>query len=172
LKTGVAGAHPYWLLTAVAVCAVGMTVAARAARRGEELVAVLVTAVTGLLVSPISWSHHWVWAGPLLAALVALAWRHRSVLFWLLATALTGVFAAYPMRVEDHARRPMGIMPFRGDRELAWNGSQTLVGNLYVWIGLLVIVATLAYTFLTPSQAPRVQATVPHQRRTPWHPHG
>jgi hypothetical protein len=116
-----------------------------------------------------------VWAAPLLAALVALAWRHRSLLYWLLATALTGLFVAYPMRVEDHTRRPMGIIwsvPFRGDRELAWNGSQILVGNLYVWIGLLVIFATLAYTFLTPSQAPRVQATVPHQRRRRWHPHG
>ncbi|GAA0943775.1 glycosyltransferase 87 family protein [Actinocorallia libanotica] len=48
----------------------GLAVAAAWARRGDWLAAAAVTGVTGLLVSPISWSHHWVWALPALAVLV------------------------------------------------------------------------------------------------------
>lgn len=38
---------------------------------------VQVTALVSLLVSPISWSHHWVWCVPLLIGLAALA-RHKT----------------------------------------------------------------------------------------------
>ncbi|MFC1419330.1 glycosyltransferase 87 family protein [Streptacidiphilus cavernicola] len=39
---------------------------------------VLCVAVTGLLVSPISWTHHWVWCVPLLLLLAAEAARERT----------------------------------------------------------------------------------------------
>jgi hypothetical protein len=47
----------------------GLAVAATLARRGDWLAAGAVTGVTGLLVSPISWTHHWVWALPALVVL-------------------------------------------------------------------------------------------------------
>jgi alpha-1,2-mannosyltransferase len=54
-----------WLL-AVAVSAVLTWFALRAAVRvGDELAAVVVVQLFGLLVSPISWSHHWLWIIPL-----------------------------------------------------------------------------------------------------------
>lgn len=42
--------------------------------------------LTALLISPVSWVPHWVWAVPLLIMLGALAWRHRSA--WWLAVAV------------------------------------------------------------------------------------
>ena len=49
-----------------AVAVAGLAVATRAARSSSPLLGVLVCAVTGLLVSPITWAHHLVWAVPVL----------------------------------------------------------------------------------------------------------
>ncbi|SEQ29426.1 mannosyltransferase [Lentzea albida] len=59
-----------WLL-AVAVSAALTWCALRAAvRAGDGLAAVVVVQLFGLLVSPISWSHHWLWVIPLVLWLV------------------------------------------------------------------------------------------------------
>ncbi|WP_439656658.1 glycosyltransferase 87 family protein [Lentzea sp. HUAS TT2] len=59
-----------WLL-AVAVSAALTWFALRAAvRAGDTLSAVITVQVFGLLVSPISWSHHWLWVIPLVLWLV------------------------------------------------------------------------------------------------------
>jgi alpha-1,2-mannosyltransferase len=56
----------WWLASAVLVGAVGMLLAIRAGRRGDEVQGFSLCALTGLLVSPVSWSHHWVLAVPAL----------------------------------------------------------------------------------------------------------
>ncbi|MGH3158344.1 MAG: glycosyltransferase 87 family protein, partial [Streptosporangiaceae bacterium] len=60
-----------WLGVAVVVAVAGLVLAAHAQRRGDEALGFSLCALTGLLVSPISWTHHWVIAVPalLLAAL-------------------------------------------------------------------------------------------------------
>jgi alpha-1,2-mannosyltransferase len=55
-----AGAGP-WIVAAVIALALGMTAAYLLDRGGYPVPALLVTALTGLLVSPVSWDHHWVW---------------------------------------------------------------------------------------------------------------
>ncbi|WP_405985760.1 glycosyltransferase 87 family protein [Streptomyces sp. NBC_00872] len=81
-----------WTAAAVVTAAGGLWMARTAVvRAGSERWGVLVTALTALLVSPISWSHHWVWCVPLLAVLIAerrfrtaaavgVVWTARS--FW------------------------------------------------------------------------------------------
>ncbi len=59
-----------WVLLSAVVAGVSMLLAARAARRGDELWGVLLTALAGLLISPVSWTHHWTIAVPALLALV------------------------------------------------------------------------------------------------------
>ena len=69
---------PLWLPLAAAVAVTGLALAAAAGRRGDEAAGFSLCAVTGLLVSPISWTHHWVIAIPaLLVAGTAVrgAWR-------------------------------------------------------------------------------------------------
>jgi alpha-1,2-mannosyltransferase len=59
-----------WLL-AVAVSAALTWFALRAAvRAGDQLAAVITVQLFGLLVSPISWSHHWLWIIPLVLWMV------------------------------------------------------------------------------------------------------
>ena len=52
-------------------------------------------AITGLLVSPVPWAHHGVWAVPLLVWLAAAAWRRRSVACGLAVAAGGAVFSGF-----------------------------------------------------------------------------
>ncbi|XVS67383.1 glycosyltransferase 87 family protein [Actinosynnema sp. CA-299493] len=90
---GVLNAQWFWLVLAVPIGAVGLGVAAWASRRGQEAVGVFTCALTGLLVSPVSWPFHWVWAAPGLAVWVWWAWRRNAAhvagaaLTWLVLAA-------------------------------------------------------------------------------------
>ncbi|MFD7161523.1 glycosyltransferase 87 family protein [Kribbella sp. NPDC059898] len=114
-------AVPLWLLTATVVGVAGLLIARRLHDRGLEFDAVVVTALTGLLVSPISWTGHWVWIVPA----TALAWsRCSAVLSWRTAWAvvLTAVFVT-------------GLpwwLPFAHDQEFHYNAVQTVVANAYL----------------------------------------
>ena len=88
-----AGAAP-WLVAAVLVVIAGLVAAAWLYRARQPVPAMLACALTGLLVSPLSWDHHWVWVAPgiaLLAHLGAAASRRLVRAAWWAAAA--GLFA-------------------------------------------------------------------------------
>ena len=88
-------AHVLWLLLALVALVAGMALAARLHAGGEPLLGIGVAAVTGLLVSPISWNHHWVWALPLGVGLWQRALgtiRGRAPSDWWLAAGWTATF--------------------------------------------------------------------------------
>ena len=74
-----------WLVLSVGVLAL----AAPAIRRAPPPLALMATAGVALLVSPTSWSHHWVWVAPFLLVAAASAWRARSFT-WLGVTLAVG----------------------------------------------------------------------------------
>jgi len=55
------GSGPAWLLLSLVTLAAGAFIAWRCASAGQRAAATVAIALTGLLVSPISWSHHWIW---------------------------------------------------------------------------------------------------------------
>lgn len=67
--TRVWGIHPMEKLllniVSMAIAIWGLVIAKQYYERKEELFSILIVAVTGLLISPFSWSHHWVWFVPL-----------------------------------------------------------------------------------------------------------
>ncbi|WP_328992832.1 glycosyltransferase 87 family protein [Kribbella sp. NBC_01245] len=82
--------HPSLWLALVAITLAPTVIAARRARAaGDDVTAVLVIAAFGLLASPVSWSHHWVWVAPALIALV-----HKRK--WYVAAGILAVFAVGP----------------------------------------------------------------------------
>ena len=89
------GASPrlWWLVAVLAAGVAGLAVAVWADRRGYRLAGFLCCAVTGLLVSPFSWTHHWVWAVPLLVWLAGTAWRRRSAAWWAATVAVATVYS-------------------------------------------------------------------------------
>ncbi|NUT34662.1 MAG: DUF2029 domain-containing protein [Hamadaea sp.] len=66
-----------WLPLAVVVGVAGLWTAVAVSRAHGLLAGGLVTAVTGLLVSPLTWHEHWVWIVPVAVGLAVLAWPHR-----------------------------------------------------------------------------------------------
>jgi alpha-1,2-mannosyltransferase len=64
LMGSVAGSEHAWLVVAVATVVTGLLGAALLDRNGHLVPGILTCALTGLLVSPISWDHHWVWIAP------------------------------------------------------------------------------------------------------------
>ncbi|MEK0154844.1 glycosyltransferase 87 family protein [Arthrobacter oryzae] len=86
-----AGVTVPWLLLSLVVTGAGALVIKAASDQGARVVAISATALTMLLISPVSWSHHWVWMA---AVLPAFAWtlretphRHR-VTRWLMGGVL------------------------------------------------------------------------------------
>lgn len=67
-----------WLPLAIAVALTGLTLAARAQRTGNEAAGFALCALTGLLISPISWTHHWVIAVPALLLAALTIYRARA----------------------------------------------------------------------------------------------
>jgi len=87
-----------WLPVAAAVGVAGIALAARAGRAGQAAQAFALCAVTSLLVSPISWSHHWVLAVPALLIAVVAARRSAAGLAAVAVVAVAG-WAAIIWRV-------------------------------------------------------------------------
>jgi alpha-1,2-mannosyltransferase len=77
----------WWLATAAIVGVAGILLAARAGRRGDDVQGFSLCALSALLISPVSWSHHWVLAIPVLL-LFALNARRRPWLAGLAGAAL------------------------------------------------------------------------------------
>src|SRR5947199_2553370 len=61
-----------WIAAAVLVAVAGLAAAALLYRARQPVPAMLACALTGLLVSPLSWDHHWVWVAPGIALLAHL----------------------------------------------------------------------------------------------------
>jgi alpha-1,2-mannosyltransferase len=118
------------------LCLTGLLVRALH-RRGEDCAAMLVTGGCATLVSPIAWSHHWVWVLPLLGLLAARATRPRA---WLPVLALAVVYSGWTLVV----------VPSGGVRELHWNFWQSLIGDAYVIAGLLAILLVAYRVLLRP----------------------
>jgi alpha-1,2-mannosyltransferase len=130
-----------WLGLSSAIGVLALIGVAALRRRGDEPGALLVTAAAALLVSPVSWSHHWVWAAPGLLWLGALAWRRRSAPLAGLAAFVAAVFVA----------APHWHLPSREGRELSWAWWQHLVGNTYFWCALAAVMVAAAAATSVPS---------------------
>ncbi|WP_194925337.1 glycosyltransferase 87 family protein [Catenulispora pinisilvae] len=108
-----------WAVAAVIVLAVGLWAAVRNSRRGDDTLGALACAVTGLLISPISWSHHWVWAVPVAMLLAVRAPK--------LAVAWSAVFLSFLIWAVPH--KTAGPSP-------DLNPLQMLLSSLYPLAGL------------------------------------
>jgi len=125
----------WWVMVSVAFAVIGLTVAAVLARRGDWLGATAVTGATGLLVSPISWAHHWVWVLPVLVLLIRDGHRIAAAAGYLL-------FAVAPFWFTPHAAGP---------REYGFHWLTTLVANCFLIAGL----AFLGYMTLAQLRGPQ-----------------
>jgi alpha-1,2-mannosyltransferase len=85
-----------WLAVAVVVAVAGLALAARAQHRGDEALGFSLCALSGLLISPISWTHHWVIAVPALMLAAVSLYRDDNRKRWarILGTVAIAALAA------------------------------------------------------------------------------
>ena len=135
---GAAHVGLWYLAIPLAFAAIGLPAAAILARRGDWLGATAATGTTGLLVSPISWAHHWVWILPALVLLLRSGHRVAAGLGYVL-------FALAPFWYTPRSGGP---------GEYGFHGLLTLVANCYLIAGLafLAYLAWRAYLGSPPAE--------------------
>ncbi|MFZ2174232.1 MAG: glycosyltransferase 87 family protein [Rhodococcus sp. (in: high G+C Gram-positive bacteria)] len=124
---------PIWLVLSVLVLMLALVAMFRAVRAGEPALTLGLTAVLGLLVSPVSWSHHWVWAVPIIITLAIVAYRRRIV-----PLAVVAVAGLVVVKVAAHWQLGPGRWSGTG-----WSLWDQFLASSYVWWGLLVIIVSL-----------------------------
>jgi len=107
-----------WLAVAGPISLAVLIVGVRWWRRGDRVLSTCLAALAMLFASPVSWTHHWVWAVPVALALWA---RNR----WA-AAAWAAVFVA----------RPVVWPPYGRGREYGWSPPDHLLGNAYLLAAL------------------------------------
>jgi alpha-1,2-mannosyltransferase len=115
-----------WLVVAGPLALAVVAVGAVWWRRGDRVLGTGLGAVAMLLASPVSWSHHWVWAVPLGLAL----WDRSR---WA-GVVWTAVFVA----------RPYVWPPWGDRREYGWSPIDHVPGNAYLLVALALAVWAVA----------------------------
>ncbi|MGV0814638.1 glycosyltransferase 87 family protein [Mycolicibacterium boenickei] len=138
-----------WVAACFLVLALTVWAARRALRTGADespLLALICVAMFGLVVSPVSWSHHWVWSLPTLLVTGVLAYRmraDRSASVYL--TVVTAVGLALMVWT------PIALLT--PHHESAAPVLRQLAGGSYVWWALAVIVVVGAVSTPRASKA-------------------
>jgi alpha-1,2-mannosyltransferase len=183
----VAGARPAWLAAAVIVAVAGIACAAALHRAGQPVLGILACALTGLLVSPISWDHHWVWIAPglvVMAHFAIRAWqagqRRAAVSLSALTIVVWAAFAAWPVALWMRGgaflvgldgliwtvpNTPTAQYTQLGDQpwfaEYHYRGLDLIGGNLYILTGLALF-ALLAAIAIRLAWHPRTKSAGRH----------
>lgn len=135
-----------WLLLVLLALAATALVMAKLLRNGQPFLALGANAIFGLLASPVSWAHHWVWGPVLCIAVAALAFRSPE------RVPLAGFFAVAGLLVLFRVPQEIAPDPARPGVEWAWYWH--IFGNLYILWG----VAALVMSWFLASRLPRVNA--------------
>ncbi|AIY47142.2 polyprenol-phosphate-mannose-dependent alpha-(1-2)-phosphatidylinositol mannoside mannosyltransferase [Mycolicibacterium fortuitum subsp. fortuitum] len=140
-----------WVVASFAVLALTVWAAQRALRAGSDespVVALICVAMFGLVVSPVSWSHHWVWSLPTLVVTGVLAYRMRkdrpAALFLALVTMIGFALMVWT---------PIDLLT--PHHETAASVLRQLAGDAYLWWALVVIAVI---GFVSPSRAGQTTA--------------
>ncbi len=183
----IAAGHGLWVAVATVTVLAGLAAGAVIDRAGFPVAGILTCALAGVLASPISWDHHWVWIVPGVTALVGYAMRLGTQRLLAVRRALitagvvvTVAFAAWPCTLLVGRRVlsgftlgliwvPQNTNPGTYDQlgdkpwyaEYHWHGADLLAGNLYVLTGLAALSALIvvALTLARGARRPQAQST-------------
>lgn len=118
-----------WIVACFGVLALTVWAMRRVLRANEPTLAVICVALFGLVVSPISWSHHWVWMLPAVLVIGVLGWRRHS--------PTLGAVSASGLALMVWT--PIDLLPKHHEAAAVW--WRQLAGASYVWWALAAILA-------------------------------
>jgi alpha-1,2-mannosyltransferase len=150
-----------WAGLCVVIGVIALIAVTKAVRRGRTVAAIALTACTELLVSPISWSHHWVWVAPVLVCALIKGWRQRRTVgprYFRIAVAVTLVFLS----------EPQVWFPHTNGLEAGWALWEQIIGSAYVWVAVvaLILYAVLPETVVAPRRTAAVAPAAPSAAAT------
>lgn len=119
-----------WIALSCCMLALAGVAMTRAFAADRTALALGVNALFGLLVSPVSWSHHWVWAIPFSIALATFAYRRRNV-FVMTFVGSGLLLLHFAPHWQVTAGRYSGV---------GWPIIDQLVASSYVWWAIAAIV--------------------------------
>jgi alpha-1,2-mannosyltransferase len=137
-----AGLDPHSLAGTVAwlaLSAIVLVLAGRGMRRAladsADAWALSLNAFAALLISPISWSHHWVWGETAMLTLALLSWPHRRIAGLIVAVCGLVIFAA----------APQWWFPSGEDLERQWAPWQQVLGSSYVILAAVILLLSACW---------------------------
>jgi alpha-1,2-mannosyltransferase len=132
-----------WLLADLCVAAVSLWIVVRLCRGGEQLLAVTVTGLSSAVVSPYSWTHHWVWFVPVIIYVVHRALTKRW--WWFCAAALFVALGAWPYQFPADPVPRIGLYMFP-DTWVPWGA----IVNLYVILYAVIMIGATVIAIRRP----------------------
>jgi alpha-1,2-mannosyltransferase len=149
-----------WLALSAAVLGLACLGMRRALAGAADAWALSLNAFAALLVSPISWSHHWVWGETAMLTLAVLSVRYRRRAALVAAVAGIAVFAA----------APQWWFPSGENRELHWAAWQQVTGSAYVILAVAALLLSARCSW--PASSGCYQATRDISWAHRWCPRG
>ncbi len=127
---------PLWVVLCLGALVLTWLVVRRTRLAGQDLPAMLAVGTFSLLVSPVSWAHHWVWAALALLWGGAMAWKARS--WWLALLTAFGLYLFWwaPYHQAQELRDPGHY----------WDWWSSVFGNAYVWMAIIVLVVMTVWS--------------------------
>lgn len=155
-----------WLIIGIGLAAMAFSTAKRTARQGQPMTGIAATALLMLLISPISWSHHWVWIAlfiPVLARnIVDLPERLRV----LRTTGIALLILAIPIFI--YSPKTIGMLLGSENLSSQIPAAWLMASSIGVFWGVLAMIWWLAACWARPSQSvdPRGSAVEFNESRT------
>jgi alpha-1,2-mannosyltransferase len=140
-----------WVVACFAVLGVTVWAVRRVLRSDQPVLALICVAMFGLVVSPVSWSHHWVWALPAVLVTAVLAYRQRNVAMGVVSFTGVALMVLAPIHLMTEHRETSAAL---------W---RQLIGGSYVWWAIALIVVAGSVKLRESEDSPeRVDATPAH----------
>ncbi|MGO3377597.1 MAG: glycosyltransferase family 87 protein [Corynebacterium casei] len=138
-----------WLCLAIITVVLGGWLMVALMKRGLNIEAWMINAFIMLLISPVSWSHHWVWVAIAIPVLLyrAITWRHLNWAAGILISILS-LWAILVVTVPPKWYWADGINVW--DMELVFK----LVINDFVWLSVSTMLALAYMLRFVPVKAP------------------
>lgn len=133
---------------AAIVALLGTLVAAHWWRLGQRALGVALAGLTTCLVSPLSWTHHYVWILPFAVALFGAGlprWVRYLGGFWVIWVS---------------ACLPLAALPYGRSVERSYGGVQQLVANVGPLVGVLLVAGLAAQLVLSTRQPRSIERSV------------
>jgi alpha-1,2-mannosyltransferase len=147
LSPHTAGGTAAWLALSALVVVLTCRGMRRALAAAQDCLALSLNAFASLLISPMSWSHHWVWCAPALLTLADLGRRYHRRLAVAAAACGLVIFAAAPQ---------WWLGKF-GGQEVSWAAWQQVIGSSYVIFAVIVLLLAARGQLTSRAPPPRTE---------------